>query len=208
MALPTSYLTSMKNLGKMLDAIRDGEAPDKFSTRFLESLGFPSAADRLFINVLQKLGFLSGDRKPTERYFRYLDQTQSKAVLAEAVREAYADLFRINKAAHKMSKSEITNKMKTLSQGQLSAAVLDKMSTTFLELSKHADFDTKPAIETTPSEAKPPEQKEAVTPPALAPHPERLSLGGLHYNIQIILPATRDPNIYDALFRSLKEHLL
>ena len=34
------------------------------------------------------------------------------------------------------------------------------------------------------------------------------SLGGLHYNIQIILPATRDVAVYDALFRSLKEHIL
>ena len=31
---------------------------------------------------------------------------------------------------------------------------------------------------------------------------------GLHYNIQIDLPATRDSAIYDAIFKSLKEHIL
>ena len=30
----------------------------------------------------------------------------------------------------------------------------------------------------------------------------------LHYNIQIHLPESRDPAVYDAIFRSLKEHLL
>jgi hypothetical protein len=35
-----------------------------------------------------------------------------------------------------------------------------------------------------------------------------VELGGLVYNIQLILPADRDKAVYDALFRSLKEHLL
>lgn len=30
----------------------------------------------------------------------------------------------------------------------------------------------------------------------------------MHYNIQIHLPETRDMAVYDAIFRSLKEHLL
>lgn len=33
------------------------------------------------------------------------------------------------------------------------------------------------------------------------------ALGGLVYNIQIQLPESRDPVVYDALFRSLKAHL-
>ena len=28
----------------------------------------------------------------------------------------------------------------------------------------------------------------------------------LHYNIQIHLPESRDPSVYDAIFKSLKEH--
>jgi len=214
MALPTSYLTSTKNVSGILDAIRAAQAPDKFTTRFLESLGFANAADRLFINVLQKLGFLTGDRTPTSRYFQYLDQTQSNAVMAAAIHEAYADLFRINKTANKMSRGDIVNKMKTLTQGQVGASALDKMAATFLEMCKHADFEAKPTTEEALPEAKPENQKDvstlqtplpAATPPA---HAGKVTLGGLHYNIQLILPATRDPNVYDVLFRSLKEHLL
>jgi hypothetical protein len=36
----------------------------------------------------------------------------------------------------------------------------------------------------------------------------KLGLGGLHHNIQLILPETRDPKVYDAIFRSLREHLI
>lgn len=33
-------------------------------------------------------------------------------------------------------------------------------------------------------------------------------LGGLAYNINIHLPESRDQAVYDALFKSLREHLL
>src|SRR5690606_31212626 len=143
MALPTSYLTSTKNLESIFSALRNAKAPDKFTTRFLESLDFKSAADRLVIGVLKSIGFLDGDGRPKERYFRFLDQTQSAAVLAEGIREAYADLFQINTKAQTLSKTDVINKFKTLSQGQISESVLDKMAMTFAALAKLADFDAK-----------------------------------------------------------------
>jgi hypothetical protein len=36
----------------------------------------------------------------------------------------------------------------------------------------------------------------------------RLGTNGLVYNINIHLPESRDPAVYDALFRSLRRHLL
>ena len=89
MALPTSYLTSTKNLEAMLNAIKSAQAPEKFTQAFLESLEFKSTADRLVICVLKSIGFLDEGGKPTDRYFRFLDQTQSAKVLAEGVRDAY-----------------------------------------------------------------------------------------------------------------------
>lgn len=32
-------------------------------------------------------------------------------------------------------------------------------------------------------------------------------ISGLHYNIQIHLPATKDAEVYNAIFKSLREHL-
>ena len=206
MALPKSYLTSTKNLAAILDAIKGAQAPEKFTIRFLESLEFKSNPDRLILGVLKSIGFLGEDGKPTERYFRFLDQTQSEIVLAEGIREAYADLFQVNNTANKLRKTEVIGKFKTLSQGQYSDSVLDKMALTFAELSKLADFESKAAFEQKdkPKEEEPPGEKEQNI---LKPD-RKLSLGGLHYNIQIILPESRDPKVYDALFRSLKEHLL
>lgn len=202
MSVPTSYLTSTKNLKEILAAIQGGQAPKKFTTRFLASLGFPSPSDRLIIGVLKSLGFLDSEGTPTSRYFEYLDQGQAKAVVARALEEAYADLYQINRKAHELTNTDLRNKLKTLTQGQVSSSVLDKMVSTFKALAQHADFTVSKPVE--PELPTP----ELATPPEPTTPPEPLSLGGLVYNIQIVLPADRDPAVYDALFKSLKEHLL
>lgn len=204
MALPTSYLTSAKNLAAILTAMQQAKAPERFTVRFLESLGFKSNSDRLVIGVLKAIGFLDDQGKPTDRYFEFLDQTQSKRVLAEAVQEAYADLFEVNTAAHKLDRSDVKNKFKTLSQGQYGDSVIDKMALTFAALAALADFSAAPtAKQKKPVHDAPAPQAE--TPQAAdedgttneagdrGPAPARLSWGGLHYNIQIILPESRDP---------------
>ena len=207
MALPTSYLTSMKNLSAILNSVVGAQAPEKFTTRFLESLGFASATDRLMIGVLKSLGFLAEDGRPTQRYFDYLDQTRSSIVMASAVREAYADLFRVNKQANKLSKIEIVNKLKTLTQGQYSEAVLDKMAATFGGLCSQSDFETIPVADEKQDLDMPSIPNEPTTVPSLPTGARGLSIGGLVYNIELVLPESRDPKVYDALFESLRRHL-
>ena len=141
MALPTAYLTSTKNVAALFDAIQAAKAPPKFTVRFLQDLGFRSSSERLYINLLKALGFLSADGAPTPRYFEFLDQSQAGRILAEALEEAYADLFQLRRDAQKMDRAELRGKIKTLTQGQVSDAVVDKMTSTFLSLVKLADFN-------------------------------------------------------------------
>ncbi len=205
MALPTAYLTTQKNLDGILAAMRNAQAPDKFTQKYLEDLGFTSSNDRLIINVLKSLGFLDDAGRPTKRYFEYLDQSQSARVLADGVREAYADLFRVNKSAHTMTKQDVMNKLKTLGEGKLSDSVVDKMAMTFLALAKHADFKSSaPKTHQTPvPEVRTGSGSVTIEPTA----PPELVLDGLVYNIQIVLPESRDPAVYDAIFASLRTHL-
>lgn len=219
MALPTSYLTSAKNLPAILTALKAAQAPDKFNHAFLESLDFTSSNDRLIIGVLKALGFIDSSGKPLDRYFRYLDQTQSETVLAEGIQEAYKDLFRVNRDAHKMLKLDVQNKFKTLGQGKNSDSVLDKMALTFTALVKNADFESLRLRETSSKGSGSDESHEEQNPNGEKPSNRLLEghggaelggkkLGGLIYNIQIVLPDSRDPAVFDALFLSLRRHLL
>ena len=205
MALPQSYLTSVKNLEGILNAIRSAQAPYKFTRSFLETLGFKTNADRLIISVLKTLGFLDEGGRPTQRYFEYLDRTQSELVMADAVRDAYADFFKINIKANEMSKQDVISKLKMLSQGKISESVLTKMAMTFTALVKQGDFSS--AKRKANGELKPP--KEDQEPLSKQPNDEKgLNPGRFVYKVQIVLPESRDEAVYDALFQSLRNHLL
>lgn len=92
------------------------------------------------IGLLKALKFISDDGTPMEKYYAFLDQTQAPGILADGIHDAYADLFQVNINAQNLTKSELIDKFRTLSQGKLSDSVLNKMTMTFMELCKLADF--------------------------------------------------------------------
>lgn len=216
MALPKAYLTSTKNLKEILSSVQQAQAPKQFSLTFLNNLGFKSSTDRLVIGVLKALNFLTANGAPTQRYFQFLDQTQSARILAEGIRDAYADLFELNVRADKWSREEVKNKFKTLAVGQFSDDVLGKMAGTFTALVAEADFEAVEPADApadipseAPTDTPPPEtpSDNGSTPPGIDLKRGAVGFGGLVYNIQIQLPDSRDPAVYDALFRSLRTHL-
>lgn len=206
MALPSAYLVATGKTADLLKAIQAAQAPPRFTQKFLETLGFTSTNDRLIIAVLKALGFLSDTGEPLRRYHEFLDVSRSKQVLAEAIRHAYADLFQIRTDAQTMTRGDVKNKMKTLSQGQVSDSVLDKMASTFKALAEQADFSV-PSSNSTPEDVDGDEGDAARGDGGGGGEADALAIKGLVYNINIHLPESRDPAVYDALFRSLREHL-
>jgi hypothetical protein len=220
LALPTAYLTTSKNLEAVFNAVRSAKAPAKFTQRFLEDLGFKSTADRLHINLFKALGLLSPDGVPTSRYYEFLDQSQSARVLAVALEEAYGDLFQLRRDAQNMGRPEVKGKIKTLTQGKVSDAVVDKMAMTFLALANLADFDApRPAMDTPGADSADgatTDEGQTSDPPTpevgvhrhIVGDASAIKLGGFVYNVELHLPDSRDPAVYEALFRALKTHLL
>lgn len=208
MRLPDSYLINIGKTEPYFDAILNAEPPDRFTYKFLEKLGFTSSNDRLFIGVLRDLGFLDADGVPTERYYQFLDRTQSQRVLAQAIREAYSDLFAVNKNAQSLESEEVANKLRTLYAGSKSDLVITRIAKTFESLCSIADFTSPPkeVPKKEPDREVSPEMPEEQ--PRLEERPSpRVSLDSLQYHINIVLPETRDQAVYDAIFRSLREHL-
>jgi Family of unknown function (DUF5343) len=218
MSMQPVYLVSVKNLSKFLEALRHAQAPEKVALRFVEELGFTSTNDRLFIPLLKAMKFLDEGGKPTARYHAFLDDTQWKTVLAAGVKDAYPDLFRVVKNANALPKDQLSGKLKSLAEGKLSPAVLGNVTRTFIELVKLADFTPPTTEEVLPAppgdniaaQADPLEDRSAQTGEETGHSRAGIDVRGptLVYRIEIVLPAVRDQAIYDAIFRSAKEHLL
>lgn len=210
MALIDNYLVKSDSLHSFLNSIINAQAPERFTIKFLEQLEFKSTNDRLLIGLLKGLGFLDGNGTPTQRYFQFLDQAESKKVLAEAIKMAYSDLFAINTRANDLSVNEVKNKLKTITQGSKSDHVLGLMAKTFKGLCDYADFTTensKPIVHVAEKHNIEDEREKDSNKMTHELISKKITTE-MHYNIQVHLPETRDISVYDAIFKSLKEHLL
>ena len=218
MTVAEAYLMKTSNVDEYFNSIQAGQAPERFTYKFLEQIGFSSSNDRLYIKLLKELGFLDPSGVPTQRYFEFLDQSEAGAVLAEAIVESYSDLFTINKKAYEMSEATVVSKLKTLTQGKKSQVVIKQTAKTFMKLCDYADWEAYEIRKGAASSAKPPEdelesapdQAEEEAPASNSRNTISEGLGGgvgLHYNIQIHLPESRDSKVYDAIFEALRKHL-
>ncbi|MCU0416328.1 MAG: DUF5343 domain-containing protein [Cytophagaceae bacterium] len=212
MALPTAYLVTTKNLQPIINSLISAKAPDKLTGGFLKTLGFTSSNDTLFVKLFKEIGLIDANGTPTSKYYEFIDQSQTAKVLATCIEEGYSDLFAINKQAYKMTEEEVKNKLKTLTQGTIEENILKLMAKTFKALTEIADWSGsgihhKPAVkpETTEETKDLKETVHVKLPPASTDNGINPTL---HYNIQIHLPETRDSSVYDAIFKSLKQHLL
>ena len=192
MALTTSYLTSVKNFEGIMNSILGARAPERFTNKFLEDLGYKSSNDRLILGVLKSLGLLNDTGEPTQRYYDFLDQTQSKKVIATGIQEAYEDLFNLKRDAQ-----------------------IDSMARTFKTLCDYADWSEIPInsqVNSTSASknndiSEKPDYVVQNSPKSVESKPISNQLG-LHYNIQIHLPETTNMAVYDAIFQSIKKHLM
>ena len=208
MALTNSYLTSTKNLESIINSVINAKAPDRFTNKFLEDLGYKSSNDRLVVGMFKALGLLDDSGQPLQRYYEFLDQTQTGKILAIGIEEAYGDLFNLRKDAQNMSNDEVKNKLKTLTQGQKSDKVIGLMAMTFRAFCDLADWSEETEIQgSSENTAVQNERKDCAGFEKRGSKVPKTDMN-LHYNIQIHLPETTNMAVYDAIFQSLKKHLL
>ena len=217
MSLPDSYTKKPNAIPFYFDAMLKAEAPERFTYSFLESLEFKSTNDRLLVRILKDLRFLDTDGVPLDRYFEFLDRSRSKRVVAEGIREAYSGLFAVNTSANELPADEVKNKLRTLYKGAKTDQVIDRISSTFVALCEYADFSVSEQEDSKHDEQSE-DQDDGQSELGRKGHQDdasrdeaptggSLNLGALQYHFNIVLPDTRDQAVYDAIFKSLRDHL-
>lgn len=215
MSLLNQYVLNHGQMAPFFERIREAQAPSKFSQQFLKDIGFTSSNYRAFIPLFKGLGFLTEDGTPKSEYMQLLDPTQWRTAVAEALRRSYSDIFVLKAKPGKGDKAAIIGKYKTTyNVNDLSA---ERAANTFLALLDLADeavlygakggiASGEASVDSTPAES---EQNEHQV---VKLRPTEARAGGrsldLCYNIQIHLPPTKDIEVYNAIFRSLRENFL
>lgn len=198
------YLNAYNGIPVLFSKIREAQVPTKFTNDFLNTvLGLKSSSHRALIPLLKRLDFLDAAGSPTSAYKDYRGEQGKSTILADKLKKSYSDLYKASEYAHKQNKTDVENIIVRTTGASKSDQQVNAVASTFLELVKLADFDGGP-IQSPP----PPEKESNGSPDVDVQLPELRAKFGLSYTINLNLPPTTEIEVFNAIFKSLKENLL
>lgn len=205
---PLPYVTSSGNIEKAFLAIKSAAVPERVNQDFVKTvLKIPGSSGNEMTAYLKKLGFSSSDGTPTARYSLFRNPSTSGQAVFQAMKDAYSPVFKRNEYAHKLTDEKLTALIMDETGHSHDSSQVKYSSQCFKALRRFADFTDSPD-----------EPNDIVIPPKLEDRQEHKnqenrqksqSVGlNLGYTINLNLPATSDQAVFNAIFKSLKQHLL
>lgn len=211
------YSSAPGQISKLISKISEARIPDRFTIDFLGTkLGLTGGAARPFIPLLKRLGFLGSDGTPTELYTSLRDESTRGYAMAEALRNGFSELFDRNEYAGELERRKLALLVNQITGAEKDNRVDQLIVSTFLNLSEFADFEaSSAAFGSKYEQAEPSLESTNEVFPQVTPQNSKPSdnpNGGvgmnLSYTINLNLPESTDPKVFNAIFKSLRENLL
>jgi Family of unknown function (DUF5343) len=199
------YVTAHGNITKALERIKSAETPPRFTQDFLATtLDMPGGSARPVIPFLKRTGFLGSDGVPTDLYKRFRNESQRGVAAAEALRVGYKPLYAINEYIHNAKDPDLRGViLQATGQSEDSTSIAPTVGS-FKALRAYANFNA-PSVEKPPESGDESGRREDAEARNGGDLPAGINLG---YTINLHLPPTSDVAVFNAIFKSLKEHLL
>ncbi|MCY3826354.1 MAG: hypothetical protein F4235_04030 [Candidatus Dadabacteria bacterium] len=212
MASKLPYMVSVGLIPKILEKVQNAKRPERFTQDFLETkLGHSGGSARPIIPLLKRMGLLGADGVPTVLYDQFRNPETQGFAVAKGIKNAFTELFDRNEYVYELSREKLTGQVIEITGGTKEDSRTRAIVGTFLALKELADFeaeDPQNLVSEQKSEAtslaQPSSDAENVSPITDKDNIE-LRVG---YTINLNLPETKDPEVFNAIFRALRENLL
>jgi hypothetical protein len=208
MADKPPYMHAYGNITKALEKIQEAATPPRFTQDFLATkLGLKGGSPKPLIPFLKRTGFIGSDGVPTDLYKQFRNSNERGKAAAETLRKGYSALYEVNEYIHDAPDKELRGVVVQVTGLDAGAPTVKSIIGSFKALKAFAEFDGDAKIE------KDKDKEEDVGEPDAIPegkdsHVVLRRRLGLSYTINLNLPSTSDIAVFDAIFKSLKEHLL
>lgn len=202
------YLVSPGSLKSALEKIQAAATPDRVSVSFVNTkLQIKGGTGAALIPYLKKIGFVASDGTPTELYKQFRNSTTGGAAAAQAVKHGYRLLAEVNEYFFDLGDKDLLNLILQVTGAEKDNQVAKLTLSTLKNLRTFANFESTAKLDEKPSSNN---LSTVVNSPDEAPKKTSGDSVGLNlsYTINLNLPATADQSVFNAIFRSLKEHLI
>ena len=209
MPISLPYLAAPGSLKNALEKIRTAATPERVTGDFVKTkLQIKGGTGAAIPPYLKKVGFVGSDGTPSDLYKRFRNHSTSGAAVAEAVKIGYRELSQANEYVFDLIDQDLLALIVQVTGVESDSQVAKLTLSTLKTLKAFADFEGKTGVDdvvangTVLNEGSISNQH---TFPAQISGRVGLNLS---YTINLNLPATSDQAVFNAIFRSLKEHLL
>lgn len=200
------YVPAYGNITKALNGIKRASTPSRFTQDFLAStLDLKGGSPKPVIPFLKRTGFLGSDGTPTDLYRRFRNDSQSGAAAADALRLGYRPLYDINESIHEAKDADIRGAIVQVTGAEPDSSTAKVIYGSFKALRAFADFEAEPVEGQDESGAEDVLGGDGGQDGDPGGPPSGIRLG---YTINLHLPPTSDVAVFNAIFKSLREHLL
>jgi hypothetical protein len=201
------YTVTSDKFLEFVGKLKAAGVPARITNAYLQQLGFSSPNHRTFPSIMQFVGLLDGSNVPTSEYAKTIrGGNPGRARMATLIRHAYKDLFNVHPDAYRKD----TEAIRTFFTGSTTAGAraVSAMVSTFQTLCKLADFDAEP-VDVTDEAEEAIETLKIGTPRRKVPLTDGFSpTVVLNVNLQITLPESTEPKVYENLFAAMAKHLM
>ena len=208
------YVLAPGLLKTVLQKIQAARKPERFTQDFLGTkLGHSSGSAQAIIPFLKKMKFLGSDGVPTALYDQFRNEETQGPAVAEGMRNAFAELFVRNEYIYELSEEKLAGTIVEITGNTKEDRSTKATVRTFLTLKEFANFEVGEKEE----ETLEPASQSKYTPDSFpvqqlqsdAASPSTAeSVLHIGYTINLNLPETSDPEVFNAIFRSLRDNLL
>lgn len=205
------YVASPGSLRTAFDKIRQAATPPRVTTDFVNTvLQLKGGTGGYIAPFLKRTGFVASDGTPTEIYRRFRNPATGGAAMAEAIRFGYKDLLKANEYFYQLPEKELLALIVQVTGVETGNRAAQLTLAALKVLKSYANFEAQDSAPAR-SDPEPTLAQDQSTRSQVITLPDtggsKLGLN-LAYTINLNLPATADQAVFNAIFRSLKEHLL
>lgn len=203
------YISNYGSIKAVLDKIITASRPDKLTQDYLANvLGLSGGSYRVVLPILRRVGLLTSDGTPTETYTMFRSDSDRAEAVYLALKHGFPELFKRSENVYAVPDAKLLDLICQVTGLTKDDQIAKNIKGTFKAFSAYlpdgfstGDLVEKNSLDTSREPAEIPNPQARVTSEGGLPW-------GLSYQINIVLPESKDADVFNAIFKSLRENLL
>lgn len=203
------YMTNHGRIRPVLEKMITAAKPDRLTQDYLDKIfGLPAGTYKTVLPILRRVGLIGADGSPTQLYDKFRSDDGRPGAAYKALENGFPELFKRSEHVYAANDAKLSDTIAEATGLGKSDPIVAAIRGTFRAFSSYLPdgFSSSDALRETPHSVRKPEVEHLDESPI-----ERRGIGplnGISYHINIVVPETKDAEVYNLIFKSLRENLL